>query len=64
MSIHELYGRLAEQQAATEVNRRFLYDLVLKLKSGEVTLDQIAELPDGGFELDSLEEKCNASTNA
>lgn len=56
MSIHELYGRLAERQEATELNRRFLYDLVLKLKSGEVKPDQLEELEGNGFKVNPLPE--------
>jgi hypothetical protein len=50
-----MYGRLAEVHNATEVNWRFLYDLVLKLKSGEVKIEQVEELPDTGFKVNPVE---------
>ena len=51
MTIHEMYGRLAEQQAATEAARLYLHDLVAKLVSRQVRLDQVEPVDGegGGF---------------
>jgi hypothetical protein len=46
-----MYGRLAEQLDATEANRKFLYDLLKKLISGEVKVEEVEELPDTGFKV-------------
>lgn len=52
-----MYGRLAEQHDATESSRKFLYDLVLKLKSGEVKIEQVEELPDTGFKVNPISDE-------
>lgn len=57
MSIHELYGRLAEQLERTEANRKFLYELVLQLQSGAVKLEQVEIIEGGGFKVNPLPEE-------
>ena len=41
MSIHELYGRQAELLERKEADRAFLMGVVLSLKNGSTTLDEI-----------------------
>lgn len=56
-AIHEMYGRLAEQLDATETNRKFLYDLLKNLMSGEIKVEQVEELPDTGFKVNPVESE-------
>lgn len=65
MGIHELYGRLAEQHDATEASRQFLYELVLKLTSGAVKIEQVEELPSKGFKVNPVSsERTDASQDS
>ena len=54
LSIHEMYGRLAEQFDATEANRKFLYDLLKDLISGKTKVEQLEELPNTGFKVNPV----------
>jgi len=57
MSIHEMYGRLAEQQAVTEANRHFLHGLVDQLRLGAIKPEQLELLEGGGFKVNPLAEE-------
>jgi len=52
---------LAEQLAASEAARVFLYGLVLDLRSGRVKPEQVEELAGGGFKLNALPEQEDAT---
>ena len=57
-----MYGKLAEQQTATEANRKFLFNLVLQLMSGQVKLEQVVPIPDGGFRVNPPPEEEDDAT--
>jgi len=57
MSIHEMYGLLAEQQEATEAARKFLHGLVGGLRLGVIKPAQVELTEDGGFKVNPLPEE-------